>query len=252
MKISIGATYPSKFCGDFEVIDLSGEKATIKFKNTDTVVAVDLHLIRKRAVIDDPYSKHHPNSEHPYGIGFQGEGPYKVYERNKITKLGSKWITALKNVVHGKYTLCEEWKNFQNFCDWALTQDGWDQTLIVLAGETEYNPYSCFFGTFGEMSSNSKKAKKMALEAKEKNEPKDFEKILTSEWIEAKLMFKTLETNQKDSMTADEMFEGMMSLLEKEGRETVITSPKPLISKLLEKKVIITSDDVNYSVKYEH
>ena len=63
-----------------------------------------------------------------YGIGYLGEGEYKVLENGKHTRVYKTWKNMLKRCYDEKLhekeptyincEVCEEWHNFQNFTKW--------------------------------------------------------------------------------------------------------------------------------------
>ena len=103
-----------------------------------------------------------PYEPRVYGIGYIGEGPYKVSENRKHTKLYDTWHDMLKRCYDSKHiqkyptyigcSVCDEWYNFQNFGKWyeenyyeidnermALDKD------ILVKGNKVYSPNNCCF-----------------------------------------------------------------------------------------------------------
>ena len=63
-----------------------------------------------------------------YGVGYLGEGKYKVSENGKLTKVYNTWKDMLRRCYDEKYQekhptynaceVCTEWHNFQAFAEW--------------------------------------------------------------------------------------------------------------------------------------
>lgn len=97
-----------------------------------------------------------------YGIGYIGEGKYKVSEDEKATRVYKFWNHMLERCYDEKYIekyptykscyVCDEWHNFQNFAKWyeenyyeiedermCLDKD------ILIKGNKIYSPNTCIF-----------------------------------------------------------------------------------------------------------
>ena len=95
-----------------------------------------------------------------YGVGYLGVGEYNTWQNRKLTREYETWKNMLrrcyseeaKNIQRSYYgiaTVCEEWKNFQNFARWYnehyyevnerlhLDKD------ILIPGNTIYSPKTC-------------------------------------------------------------------------------------------------------------
>ena len=77
----------------------------------------------KRSQVRNPYDKT------VYGVGYLGEGKYKVYiDQDHLEPVYNVWRTLLGRVCTEKHReqfpayadceVCEEWHNFQNFARW--------------------------------------------------------------------------------------------------------------------------------------
>lgn len=76
----------------------------------------------KKGAIKCPYERR------IYGVGYIGEGKYKVSENGKSTRVYNTWHDMLRRCYDEKYhekhptyrgcSACEEWHNFQNFAEW--------------------------------------------------------------------------------------------------------------------------------------
>ena len=112
----------------------------------------------KNKSVKSPYCKS------VYGIGYIGEGKYKVSINGKSTKPYQYWISMIrrcysntkidlkKNYVYKDCSVCEEWHNFQNFGKWFddnfYTIDGERICLdkdILVKGNKTYSPKTCCF-----------------------------------------------------------------------------------------------------------
>lgn len=98
-----------------------------------------------------------------YGIGIYGVDVYKAKEHNKSTIYYKRWQSILQRCYdincsgyenYGKIgiTICEEWKNFQNFAEWwninwkEYMNDQWDIDKDILnKNSKQYNPDNCIF-----------------------------------------------------------------------------------------------------------
>mgnify|MGYP003199047241 FL=1 len=97
-----------------------------------------------------------------FGIGYVGEGKYKVSENGKDTKSYNTWRNMLqrcynekcqeKNPTYKGCTVCDEWHNFQNFAKWY--EDNYYEIEgerihldkdILCKGNKIYTPETCVF-----------------------------------------------------------------------------------------------------------
>lgn len=137
----------------------------IKYNNANDVDIKfeDGHIIKnvkychfKNGCIKNPY-----NPE-VCGVGYIGDGEYKVIKNGKITKTYATWRHMLQRCYDSKFqekhpsykgcTVCNEWLNFQNFAKWyeknyyeiddkkmCLDKD------ILVKGNKVYSPETCVF-----------------------------------------------------------------------------------------------------------
>ena len=110
----------------------------------------------KRGNIKCPYEPRY------YGIGYLGEGKYKMSENGKKTKCYNTWHNMIERCYNPKYQekyptykdceVCEEWHNFQNFAEWY--NDNYYQIHgevmcldkdILIKGNKIYSPETCVF-----------------------------------------------------------------------------------------------------------
>lgn len=97
-----------------------------------------------------------------YGVGYLGEGKYKVSENGKLTRVYRTWYKMLKRCYdekcqekHPTYKDCkvsEEWHNFQNFAKWYEDNyyeiEGERMELdkdILCKGNKIYSKETCLF-----------------------------------------------------------------------------------------------------------
>ena len=103
-----------------------------------------------------------PYERRTYGVGYIGEGKYKVKENGKLTKYYKVWHDMLRRCYdekfHEKYPtykdckVYEEWHNFQNFVEWYESNyyeiEGEVMCLdkdILNKGNKIYSPDTCVF-----------------------------------------------------------------------------------------------------------
>ena len=110
----------------------------------------------KRGNIKCPYEPRY------YGIGYLGEGKYKMSENGKKTKCYNTWHNMLERCYNPKYQekyptykdceVCESWHNFQAFAEWY--NDNYYQIHgevmcldkdILCKGNKIYSPETCVF-----------------------------------------------------------------------------------------------------------
>lgn len=97
-----------------------------------------------------------------YGVGYLGEGKYKIWENGKQTKCYKVWCSMLQRCYDSKYKekhltyidceVCEEWLCFQNFAEWYYNNyyevEGERMHLdkdILVKGNKIYSPDNCIF-----------------------------------------------------------------------------------------------------------
>lgn len=110
----------------------------------------------KNGEIKCPYERRY------YGIGYLGEGKYKVKENGKTTKCYNAWRSMLQRCYDEKFhkkrptykgcKMCDDWHNFQNFGKWYYDNyyeiEGQKMCLdkdILLKGNKIYSPETCIF-----------------------------------------------------------------------------------------------------------
>lgn len=156
----VGRGFSSNYCGDFEVIEYTKwNNVSVKFRDTGSVVTgLRWGHIVKGSVRD-------PLHRTVLGIGYIGLGKYKVRENGEMSKPYRVWMGMLvrcystcfhkNNPTYVGCTVCDEWHNYQTFCQWfylnykeglVLDKDG------IVAGNRVYSPSTCKFITATENS----------------------------------------------------------------------------------------------------
>lgn len=105
----------------------------------------------------------HPYDKRVYGVGYHGEGEYKVSINQIHTFQYNLWYDMLKRCYCKNYieehptykdcTVCEEWHNFQNFAKWVdenyyEVEGNYRMELekdILVKGNKIYSPETCVF-----------------------------------------------------------------------------------------------------------
>ena len=110
----------------------------------------------KKGVVSCPYERT------VYGVGYIGEGKYKMSKNGKAVKCYEVWIKILQrcydDICHKDrptYNQCniyEDWLNYQNFAEWYYKNyyevDDERMTLdkdILIKGNKIYSPETCIF-----------------------------------------------------------------------------------------------------------
>ena len=104
------------------VIEINGSKdVTVLFENTNYVKNTRVSALMSGS-FKSPYCKS------VYGVGFVGEGDYKVSINGKATIAYDVWNSMLTRCYSEKYsvknksyegcTVHQDWHNFQNFAEW--------------------------------------------------------------------------------------------------------------------------------------
>ena len=103
-----------------------------------------------------------PHEKSVYGIGYLGEGDYKVRENGKHTRVYSTWHSMMQRCYDEKFhekkptyigcAVWEEWHNFQNFAEWYYNNyyeiEGERMHLdkdILVKHNKIYSPETCIF-----------------------------------------------------------------------------------------------------------
>lgn len=103
-----------------------------------------------------------PYERSVFGVGYIGEGKYKVSENCKATKIYQTWNNMLrrcydnkcqeKQLTYKDCTVCNEWLNFQNFAKWYDNNyyeiEGERMELdkdILCKGNKIYSPETCIY-----------------------------------------------------------------------------------------------------------
>lgn len=150
MSIQVGQTYPSKSCGDFEIVKIeSYKKIKVRFVSTGFEA-----WAQGGQVIDGRISD--KLSPTVYGVGILGliEGSvvgvksYKIWHAMLQRCYSPKENTRNRSRTYNDVTVCTNWLTYTNFRDWFDENyiEGFclDKDLTIL-GCREYSPESCCF-----------------------------------------------------------------------------------------------------------
>ena len=140
----LGEKFKTK-TGELTIIDyICSDNVTIQFDD-----GTILENIKYRCIVrGEVRNMNFPTVKN---IGFIGYGKYKtVDEEQKRSKEYSCWIKILKkcNKLDKSTTICNEWKNFQNFAKWFEDNyiEGWCiNNTIINKNNSEYSPKTCCF-----------------------------------------------------------------------------------------------------------
>lgn len=152
--LDISKIYDSNNCGKFKIINyVNSRNVEIEFINTGGKAKAEAGDIRSGEVRD----KLKPSF---YGVGFTGDGKYKLSIKGVHTKVGKTWVGMLERCYCPKYqekhptykgcTTSVEWHNFQVFAKWFSDNyiDGYHLDKdIKIDGNKTYSHNACLFVT---------------------------------------------------------------------------------------------------------
>lgn len=157
-KSRVGEVNKNKYGSEYKIIEyINSENITIQFTESKFKIKTR-YSIFKNGQIRCPYDKT------VYGIGFEGEGKYKIKVNGKLSDSYKRWNHMIERCycerVHKIFprykdcTVCEEWHNYQNFATWYEENyyeiDGKQMQLdkdILIKGNKLYSPETCVFVT---------------------------------------------------------------------------------------------------------
>jgi hypothetical protein len=152
--IDIEKTYTSNNYGDFRIVKyVNCQHVGVEFIDTGYMtITQSAHIIR--GMVKDPLAPM------VYDVGYIGIGHHMAYIDKVKTKEYSLWSGMMERCYssrfHTKYpsyigcTVCDEWHDFQVFCDWLEVNyvDGCDLDKdIKIKGNRVYSPTACMFVT---------------------------------------------------------------------------------------------------------
>lgn len=168
----IGEINYNKFGSKMEIISYKNAKdIDIYFEEYNWYARNVRYSHFKEGTIRCPYDKS------VCGIGYIGEGKYKVWENNKHTRCYDVWSNMLKRCYDNKkdnnsaYKDCkvyEGWHNFQNFSEWYYNNyyEILEERIeldkdILVHGNKVYSPETCIFvpQTINELFKKRKKSR---------------------------------------------------------------------------------------------
>lgn len=121
----------------------------VRFDNTGTIKSFQADSL-KRKIFHDPYEKAY------WGFGFTGDGNYDGKNHKHIFNTWMHMVERCYDVNSKPYpvyggagvTVCEEWRNFQNFAAWFEQHkvEGWHLDKdFKNPNSKEYSPENCVF-----------------------------------------------------------------------------------------------------------
>lgn len=156
-KNRVGEIYSTKEGYEIEIIRyLNNESCDIRFLNTNVIIENISFIHIKRGNISNPF---HPKI---FGVGYYGVSKYRCLKIKDKQLLHGYWKRMLERCYGAMYqkkfptyigcSVCEEWKNLQNFAKWFYenynpeTMQGWhlDKDILV-KGNKVYSPETCCF-----------------------------------------------------------------------------------------------------------
>lgn len=148
--VQVGLKFTTNRCGVLEIIETYAKKAKVRFLDTGYErLANKADILRGK--VNDPFFKSF------HGIGYLGVGLYSPKNSRNNYK---RWVDMLDrcynidNPMYLYYEYCyvvDEWHNFQNYMDWAVTQSGFDKKGwqidkdLFSNGDPCYGPETCVF-----------------------------------------------------------------------------------------------------------
>ncbi len=155
-----GKVYPTNANGNLEIIKyINCSNVEVRFVDTGFVTTARMDSIRDGCVKDRLCKS-------VFGIGFIGDGEFKVSVKRKQTKAYKSWFRMLERCYskkkHKKYptykgcTVHPDWHNFQTFAKWYhdnYPSDGNKYDLdkdILIEGNKVYSASACSFVTHKE------------------------------------------------------------------------------------------------------
>ena len=153
----VGEENINNFGSKMKIIEYRTNKdIDVYFPEYDWTAKNTRYDVFKKGKIKCPYEKRY------YGVGYIGEGKYKVWENGKNTKCYKTWHNMLNRCYdekfHEKYPTyigCEvdkNWHNFQNFAEWYYNNyyeiEGGKMCLdkdILYKHNKVYSPKTCIF-----------------------------------------------------------------------------------------------------------
>jgi hypothetical protein len=153
--INTDEIYTSNNCGQFKVVNyIDCMNVEVEFISTGYKVTVEASHVRRGQIKDRLLPS-------VYGVGFLGDGKYKVSVNRILTKSYIAWRGMIGRCYYPKLqetnptyigcTVDESWHNFQNFAKWFDENyiDGYQLDKdIKIKGNKVYSPETCSFVSF--------------------------------------------------------------------------------------------------------
>lgn len=159
--MEVGQVFVSSSGSKLKILEDMGSSVLVEFIDT---VQPFRKVLKKKSVKRRSFRG--PYCRTVFGVGYLGEGPFKVSYRAANgkyfqTKEYLKWAGMLKRCYDPGYLskqpsyqgaeVCEEWHNFQNFAEWAVKQrnfglDGFELDKdLTESSNGVYCPENCAF-----------------------------------------------------------------------------------------------------------
>ena len=157
--LKIGDIYESKSYGKFEIIKFCEKIGglfyyDIKFLETNYIL---FHVEKKEIQNGSVYDPYYPSYEK---VGYLGKGKFNKTKDKIVFDTWQKIFIRCYNDKDSNYnaygakgvTVCEEWHNFQNFCEffYKYKKDDWELDKDILCNINNikpkyYSPETCIF-----------------------------------------------------------------------------------------------------------
>lgn len=149
-----GSVYPSRFNGDFEIIQYAeAKRVLIRFVATGyeywtSVTRIVQGDVKDRSIMTPLYGVAYNDADYTVETGVAGNKktcPYYRVWRNMVVRCYSGRYSAYEGC-----SVCEEWLYFTRFRTWMETQDWKGKELdkdLLIENNKEYGPNACLFVT---------------------------------------------------------------------------------------------------------
>lgn len=149
----VGKIFPTNNGGDCIVVEYNGwDNVTVEFLDSHRAKVTTQMTNIRNGQVSNPYAKS------VLGVGYLGEGVYKVEAGGKPSLVYYTWRGMIERgyskKLHEKYptykdcTVCDEWHNFQVFAEWYTNHEsfglGYELDKDILVKDNKhYSPQTC-------------------------------------------------------------------------------------------------------------
>ena len=150
-----GKIYSTNNCGELKILEYkSAVDVTVEFLTTGTIITVRFSNVKNGSVRDPMYPS-------VYNVGYIGIGKYtsrtnggpqcKCYKvwKEMLNRCYNPDCSGYKNYGQRGITVCDEWKNYQNYAKWweenCPGEDYQVDKDLLKKGNTVYCPEYCRF-----------------------------------------------------------------------------------------------------------